>query len=855
MATKYNNDKEYKLEDNKPLPFYFLNGDIDQDEIIRQLDCMQNNDVKGYFLHVRDQIMNVAFGTDRFFECVKFIVEESAKRDIKVWLYDEDAFPSGNCGGITVMQHPNLIARPLSVIRVPVNEQGYAQTVLGEAAGVCGYIISKVDGKEVVRRIDNCFGSVRRNWYRRKLVKPTYADMQDRVFTSIRASTFGAELMFETSAERTDEVYCVYRQAGLTDSRFGTRVNAIDKAATEFFINKIHKNYQKFVGEYFGDIIPGLFLDEPPISGNEYTEELDEVFERLWGYSPRDGFYKLCPEYTGDSAEFRRQYYATVSYMFRENFLMPMRKWCDENGLVFTGHFAGEEDISYQAHGSNVYDFVKTLGIPGIDIIGNDLGDIEHPWELFGTKLVTSAAHQQNKDLVLCEAFAINPNNFGYQGLKIISSWLFSLGINLLVPHGFYYSYSAFCRADAGKSFFFQDAAFEEYKRYAKYAENVCKLLRDYRTNNKILVVAPFSACAEETLKFFRNAPPQPSDRTKKILHSFIKALTKCFSNHIEWDLTYSQNLVTAPIVGNSVIIDKAAYDKVFVIEGGEVEKAAYERLLGKVEVTLCGEGADVDVDEAILSSFSRDPKNLQILKKYSIKDKSVLYFIFNNTDSYIEFSLKDTGLKVYDAEKDCYFASTKNKFALNGYESIVLVDSNVACVGDYKLPKPEKTVLEYKEKPQFVYMPAAAKGAITRFDITVKYLDEEKEERFFDTEYARLRDVLGTTDEIYRTKYLTPFMDTAPRRKAPYPVYARYTAKIDNIGKGILIDKDTISGEYQVFFNGIEIPKSSFVKMRVYDNSNLVFYPTWKQGENLLEIVFAQGGEFDGINGEVYII
>ncbi|MEI3003494.1 MAG: hypothetical protein V8T87_02575, partial [Victivallales bacterium] len=48
--------------------------------------------------------------------------------------------------------------------------------------------------------------------------------------------------------------------------------------------------------------------------------------------------------------------------------------------------------------------------------------------------------------------------------------WLYALGVNWLVPHGFHYSYDGFRKDDAGKSFFFQSPNYTHFHEFAAYA-------------------------------------------------------------------------------------------------------------------------------------------------------------------------------------------------------------------------------------------------------------------------------------------------------------------------------------------------------------------------------------------------
>ena len=125
--------KRYKSYE--PIPFWFINDDFDRDEIVAQLNIMQAIGVDAFFLHVRDGNVCEGYGTELFFNNVKFIVEKARERNIKVWLYDEDSYPSGNLGGKIVIDRPELQAHALKVIKLDAKGGGIVRQVLGRVKG------------------------------------------------------------------------------------------------------------------------------------------------------------------------------------------------------------------------------------------------------------------------------------------------------------------------------------------------------------------------------------------------------------------------------------------------------------------------------------------------------------------------------------------------------------------------------------------------------------------------------------------------------------------------------------------------------------------------------------------------
>ena len=259
----------------QPAPFYFINDTVDREELAHQLDCMKENGITDFFMHVRDGILDQAYGTDFFFENIRFLVEEAKKRGLKAWLYDKDSYPSGNGGGQIVIDRPELQAKSLVVKKLSSEEicGGVARRVLGRVKGLFGYIVTEENGIEKVQKIENCFGPVRRYWYRMDMTKAYYCDMYDLYNPHIRAATSYTEIMFEAKVHENAEIYVAYLSPVFTDSRYGTQINCLHKDTVKEFIARVHEKYAKHVGEYFGTTIPGIFLDEPSVGG-----DVDEDF-------------------------------------------------------------------------------------------------------------------------------------------------------------------------------------------------------------------------------------------------------------------------------------------------------------------------------------------------------------------------------------------------------------------------------------------------------------------------------------------------------------------------------------------------------------------------------------------------
>lgn len=848
------------FKDCEPIPFYFLNDDVNRDELILQLEYMRQNGIPAFFLHVRDGITGQAYGTDLFFRNVKFIVEEAEKRGIKMWIYDEDSYPSGNGGGKIVIDNPELRAYALKVEKIARDKSGVFRKILGKVKGLYGYVVTRDGEKTTVKKFDDCFGTVRTHWYRREMNKTYYCDLGEFGYPHPRAATCYTEIMFELEAEANAEVYCAYLTPTKTDLRYGAQADCLNRKTTDELIARVYEKYKKYVGNYFGNEIQGVFMDEPSVGGVlPYTAELAENFKNRCGRDFYDEAYKLSVDYVGDSAEFRREYVSTVKHMFLENFVSPLAKWCGENGLKFTGHFSGEEDLLSQALcGQDIYEGAKKLDMPGFDIIGKYLGDVKHPALLFGVKLISSAAAQSGKKEIVSECFALNAYNFGYYGLKRMGDWLFANGINRLVPHAFHYGYSSYRRADAGKSFFFQDAYFDEYLKFAAYAGRVCKHLKDFeKTVADTLVVLPDGALAEEIPYSFGNGVSNSSPRAKELKKAISETIAFMTENHIAYEVTETASASGAEIADGKIKIGQSEYSRVVVINGGESENAVFERFKNSDAECVLFYG-DINELKTFKSDDITDGKDVLVLRKSNANGK--LTFAFNNTDKKSEFILKAGENAVcYDAETDEYFKLVAENgravITLDGYSSITIIEADGYNAEKPFVYRPSKADYGYFTDPQWTYMPRGAVGAIDKYDLAIE--KDGKKTEFNAVKFNRVREFIGTNDDIYKGEYTIPYFDTAKRPAPIYHVKAAYACEVSAPpcdGAYLLFDKESVTGDFALKWNGEEIPHKEFILKRVYDASNYAFYPKWK-AVNRLEIILKNAGEFDGVTGEIYIM
>nr|MCR5100253.1 hypothetical protein [Butyrivibrio sp.] len=98
------------------IPFWFLNGDLNEAEIRRQLVDFNTHGINGVVLHPRMGLSDkIEYLSEEFFYYIKYAVEVCDELNMTVVLYDEGMYPSGSAGGLIVKENPELASVGITV--------------------------------------------------------------------------------------------------------------------------------------------------------------------------------------------------------------------------------------------------------------------------------------------------------------------------------------------------------------------------------------------------------------------------------------------------------------------------------------------------------------------------------------------------------------------------------------------------------------------------------------------------------------------------------------------------------------------------------------------------------------------
>lgn len=91
----------------KALPFWSWNGELEKDELTRQIERMKECGMGGFFMHARAGL-KTEYLSEKWFYLIKKCAEKAKREGLTAWVYDENGWPSGIVGGEMLKDPANL---------------------------------------------------------------------------------------------------------------------------------------------------------------------------------------------------------------------------------------------------------------------------------------------------------------------------------------------------------------------------------------------------------------------------------------------------------------------------------------------------------------------------------------------------------------------------------------------------------------------------------------------------------------------------------------------------------------------------------------------------------------------------
>lgn len=448
----------------RPVPFWGLNDDLDDETLRAQIREMADKGWGGFFTHARYGLETPYLGHE-YMDRMRTVVDEARGQGLQAWIYDEHPFPAGTAGGLVTGRDPALRHKVL-VMRLhnrltPISDE--------ESLGYFGVTLDADGIPTEVRPIEDPEGDRGDEHHYAHFYlwteplhqghQPGFSNYDDNIIHGFASS------------------------------------DNLNPAAAAKFIEVTYENFEKAVGDEFGETLKGGFSDIPVYNWNyasphpsvPWTTGFEKYFEERNGYD----ILPLLPSLFYDLGDYRRiriDFWRTVNQRFVESFTRPLYEWFDERGLIYIAHYWGEETLHWQIPwtGDVMSHFVYHHYV-GVD---HSIRNIEDP---LGIKQASTVAEQLGKPRMASETYGMNGNSLSHAERKWMADWEYVLGMNMLIPYVALYSFRGRRKRDEPSSLFIQQAYWPYERAFYDHCARLSYALTRGRRVVDVLVMQPLS--------------------------------------------------------------------------------------------------------------------------------------------------------------------------------------------------------------------------------------------------------------------------------------------------------------------------------------------------------------------------
>ena len=240
---------------NYMLPFYWQHGDH-YDTIPNEIEKIYNSGCRAFCVESRP---HKDFVGETWWKDMDLILSEAKKRDMEVWILDDDHFPTGHAVGHIEKYYPDLkrwdIAERHVDVLGPVNgdllltQEKDTSKILGIFAYKRTGIDEACDAKELI----------------------DFTDKRNDNFVEI------------TLPEGMWRIFFIYKTRELREKK--DYIDMLNKESVKVLINAVYEPHYAHYKEYFGNTLRGFFSDEPQLGNSWFSGHSNDpgLYERRLG--------------------------------------------------------------------------------------------------------------------------------------------------------------------------------------------------------------------------------------------------------------------------------------------------------------------------------------------------------------------------------------------------------------------------------------------------------------------------------------------------------------------------------------------------------------------------------------------
>jgi hypothetical protein len=412
LATVERQFRELPIESRRLTgPLFWLHGDDSKDRLEMFVEKVAEGG--NGTLTTESRPHNDWLGPN-WFRDVGICLNAAKKHGLKLWIFDEQWWPSQSVAG-----------------KVP--ERYAAKKLEASSVEVKGPDSYQSDGFAGSRHVGAIAGRI-----------TSKGEVEGRSLVDLAPFIRGGKLSWQVPAGRWQIMKFSYKTASPLGQNGQLSVDGMSRDCVEWFLRTVYQPHYDHFKDDFGKTIEGFFYDEPETRG-DWGTELNHVLNEQkvdWKKAYVGYKFRLAGE---EQIAARYQYLDARAETWGRTMYGLITRWCEDRGVKSIGHFMehGNLYLNEEYCAGDVMRVQKYSSMGGIDAVFSQFKPGQRAaydapcWQT--PKMGSSITHAYGKpdDVSMVEIFGARGQDLTYPEMKWWTDAMQVAGVNFLIPHSF----------------------------------------------------------------------------------------------------------------------------------------------------------------------------------------------------------------------------------------------------------------------------------------------------------------------------------------------------------------------------------------------------------------------------------
>lgn len=518
-----------------PLPFWFWNGWLEKDVLLRQLHGFKDAGCAGAIIYARHGL-RTPYLSPEWMELVKLVAARGQELGLQIWLADDENWPGG----------------------------------VGPEKGDAWYL--KIDRYQAAGETVRQWDAPGENRAACAVVTPPYgAALEWSKVVDLTASVEGGRLEWTPPDGQPWEVL-------IFSAHRYVHADLLAEGAGDRFLHGTHGRYEDALGSLTDAGITGFFSDDiAPVSvwnvpdplALPWTPALRQDLQESNG-SILAALLPLALDVVGGWTG-RQTFWETVAGRYEREFFRPVRAWLDSRGLRWAGHLLFEEPMIPQVMAQADYlRMLRYFDLPAVDNLQLRPPGVEH-------NLAAAAAHAGSKPAA-AESFGGSGWGLDLETRRKSFDAQVVRGIDRLLPHGVFYSSAGKRKLENPPSEWLREPFAPLYPLFAGHVRRLCWAMSAGKATPRVAVLYPLRSAWTAL-----HVTGEPAI-AELVEEDFLFVTRLLQETQYEFELVNEAAIVDGEVVGDRLRLGSVDFPILILPSCPCIGRAAWDRIMEFLE-------------------------------------------------------------------------------------------------------------------------------------------------------------------------------------------------------------------------------------------------------------------------------